>query len=80
MSQFPMTVYLFVAFFFQLSSTQELALSVLAKLQHCVRAGLAYESLYWLVYNSITLIFHVARQLMSRGITEQVCIVCIDTH
>ena len=62
---------------FQLPSTQELALAVLANLQQCVRAGLAYESLYWLVYNSITLIFHVARRLMSRAVIDEVCAVVI---
>ena len=62
---------------FQLPSTQELALTVLARLQQCVRAGLAYESLYWLVYNSVTLIFHVARRLMSRAVIDEVHVVVI---
>ena len=60
---------------FQLPSTQELAVTVLARLQQCVRAGLAFESLYWLVHNSITLIFHVARRLMSRAVIDEVCAV-----
>lgn len=50
---------------------------MLADLQQCVRVGLAYESLYWLVYNSITLSFHMARRLMSMGVTDKVCVVAV---
>ena len=63
--------------FFQRPSTQQLVLSVLANLQQCVRVGLAYESLYWLVYNSVTLIYNVARRLMSRGIMDEVYVAYI---